>query len=491
MKIKKPKLKAPELPEWTWRLHPHTYAKKVSEGTWQDYRWLCDLGNIAMDTVLAHEGRLIVNAPPRHGKSWLLSKWLPIWLLDIRPYVKIVIASYGNELAREFGRLVRDELRTNKLIRVKLREDADAAGHWVTPEGGGMQCVGINSPITGFGYDLAIIDDPIKDWTEAHSPTYRNKLKHWFRSTFDTRAEPGASIIVTMTRWHKKDFTDFLMREHDIEWKHIKADAIAETDDPVFHRKKGEALCPERYDTATLLRRKASAGFAWWPLYQQAPKLVNVGAAYERYHDGTVDDSIELNTSEPLCLMLDFNINPGMHGEIGHYDSIDDVFDVVHEIFDHGLSLQKLLQRFIAFYHKMGPFPSIHVYGDPAGGARSIETGHTRIDVIRQALTEAGLPNIMRFASSHPSPIDVINSANEALRDFEEVPHVRVHSRCERLLNDFENVVWNDAGTNVDKSDKMITHASEAFGHWVHRLRRVRSPKRMQGPGTGARIILG
>jgi len=488
-KRQKKKAKAKELPPWAWKVQPHTYAERASGGKWLPYKWLIPVGEAIADTVAKDGGRLLLNGPPRHGKSLLTSVWTALWFLETWPHKRVIIASYGNTLAVEFGRIVRDEIRGNPLISIKLREDADAAGKFLTPEGGGVLCAGVNSPIIGFGFDLGIVDDPVKSRKEAYSPTYRRQTSEWFDTTFMSRAEPGASVLVTMQRWHKKDISHHVKTKDG--WDVITAQAIADEDNPRLYQKKGEPLCPERYSLKALEQIKKDMGVNWGPLYQQSPMEQAVGAVYDSYSDANINDEIRLDKSKPLCLCVDFNINPGMHGEIGHYDGIDDMFTVPYEIFGHGMSLQKLLTAFIAFYKEVGPFPSVKVYGDPAGGSRGIESGITRIDVIKQALEAADINVELYFARSHPSPIDLANSVNEALCDFDKTRHVRVHSRCERLHTDFENVVWNDQGTNVDKGDQQITHASEAFSHWVYTVRRVRAPDALDGPGEGARIILG
>jgi len=120
--------------------------------------------------------------------------------------------------------------------------------------------------------DLGIIDDPHKNWQEAQSQSTRKGIQEWFDSTFYTRAEPGATIIVLATRWNEDDLIGYLTTERAADgWFHIVMPAIAEEND-ILGRLEGEALCPERYDIDALVRIKANmTAMMWAALFQQRP----------------------------------------------------------------------------------------------------------------------------------------------------------------------------------------------------------------------------
>jgi hypothetical protein len=142
--------------------------------------------------------------PPRHGKSELLSVHTPIWYLDHYPQNRIILASYGSELATEFALKVRDTLQDedlHSLLRVRLRHDRQRIDNFKTTKGGGMISIGVGGSATGKGANLFLIDDFIKNAEEALSPGAMKKNWDWFLSTAFTRLEPNASIIVLATRW--------------------------------------------------------------------------------------------------------------------------------------------------------------------------------------------------------------------------------------------------------------------------------------------------
>ena len=150
--------------------------------------------------------------PPRHGKSELASRRFPAWFMGRNPDSSIIHASYGQELATDFGRDVREIVNSDEYAKVfegkKLSQDATAANKWrIADHRGEYFAVGVGTAATGRGADLLIIDDPIKNREEADSLTERERVWGWFRSTAFTRLQPNAKIIVIQTRWHDDDLS--------------------------------------------------------------------------------------------------------------------------------------------------------------------------------------------------------------------------------------------------------------------------------------------
>ncbi|RLA87425.1 MAG: terminase [Deltaproteobacteria bacterium] len=262
----------PGLPiDASWRCLPHLFAEHLGRGKWRLYPYLRLIGDRVTEAIFRGRGRLIVNLPPRHGKSQLVSVYIPAWYLSLFPERWVLLATYEGNFALSWGRKVRDLLEAHPELGVKIRQDVSAASHWETTEGGGMATAGFGGPLTGKGGHLLIVDDPVKNWREAQSPVIRKAVIEWFNSVFYTRAEPGATIVVVMTRWHERDLTGYLVGEHSDRWEVIRLPALAEGGDPLG-RKEGEALCPERYPREELLSIKEAIGsYFWTGLYQQRP----------------------------------------------------------------------------------------------------------------------------------------------------------------------------------------------------------------------------
>lgn len=177
-----------------WRDTLNDFAYHVSRKNWQPYEHLVYVCDKIINGL--NGGRWIINMPPQHGKSQLISHWLPVWFMEAFPELWVLISSYEANLATHWGRMVRDTFTQSKELRTKPRPDVKAANRWYTPQGGGLVTAGIGGPLTGYSGNLMVIDDPYKNWQQAQSITYRKFVIEWFRSTFYTRAHETATMIV-------------------------------------------------------------------------------------------------------------------------------------------------------------------------------------------------------------------------------------------------------------------------------------------------------
>lgn len=271
--------------ENSWRYFPDTYARKMSGGRFLIYRHIDYIAQKISEGIYKGGGRFLIQLPPRHGKSEFISKWTPAWFLDTFPGKNVILTSYGDELAGGFGRFVRDHFATNDLTQGKLKVGSSSASRFgvthmvhnnetgkAEPVDSEMITAGIGGGITGKGGHLMICDDPFKNWEEANSPVYRKKIKDWFDSTFYTRQEPGATIIVLQTRWHYDDLIGYLENEHNDDWTLISMPAFAISADDLLGRPEGAVLCPERYDQEAMeALKKGLPSQKWEPLYMQRP----------------------------------------------------------------------------------------------------------------------------------------------------------------------------------------------------------------------------
>lgn len=228
--------------------------------------------------------RLLIQLPPRHSKSELVSRLFSAYYLKKNPHHFVGINSYSAELAYTLSRAARENFLQ---CGGEVKDDVSAVKHWETTSGGGMWAAGVGGSITGKGFHLGIIDDPIKNAEEANSETIREKHKEWYSSTFYTRAEPDAAIIVIQTRWHEDDLTGWLLSEetceHPENWHVVCLPALFDeeiakafppscTVEKDFRTANGEALCPERYPEPKLQNIRARVGdYFFDSLYQQRP----------------------------------------------------------------------------------------------------------------------------------------------------------------------------------------------------------------------------
>lgn len=257
----------------SWRWFPDTYAQKMSGGRWQPYKHLTYMLDQIYPKLIEGGGRFIINMGPRHGKSHTISQWLPAWYLDTFPDKNVILATYGDSLSTHFGRWIRNHFEQEPNTTAKLTKDSQSASRFHTTLGGSLTVTSIGGALTGKGAQLILLDDPIKNWEQARSEAYRDSIKDWFNTTLMTRLEPGASVIILMTRWHHDDLTGWLTKEQPEVWNHIKLKTISDEFDPLG-RGPNEALCPERYDLDALTKIKDSMPRQFWEaLYQQEPSI--------------------------------------------------------------------------------------------------------------------------------------------------------------------------------------------------------------------------
>jgi len=221
--------------------------------------------------------RLIVSMPPRHSKSETITKFFPVWYLGRNPDKEVMIASYSAELASEFSRFSRNVMEESgqDLFGINVSRDSRAANRWgIQGTRGGLFSCGVGGSATGRGYSLGIIDDPVKNFEEANSPVYQQKIIDWYKSVFRTRTAPNAAIILVMTRWSQNDLAGYLineMKNGGEEWTVISLPAQAEEDD-ILGRAPGEWLWPERFTPEEYEDfRKSLGSRIWQGLYQQNP----------------------------------------------------------------------------------------------------------------------------------------------------------------------------------------------------------------------------
>lgn len=281
----------------SWRLFPHTYAEYCSGKTWRPYPYLRYISVKLAHIIAKGGGRVILNLPPRHGKSEFISKWLCSWFLDTYVNKNIILTCYGDELASSFGRAVRNHLQENQHTRAKVKPDSSAANRFDTTFGGTMITAGIGGAITGRGGHLLVCDDPYKNWEEAASENYRQKVKDWWDTTFKTRQEPGATIILLMTRWHHDDLASTLEKDEKEKWDVINFPAIAETNDELG-RSPGDALCPARYNEEDLrIIQNGLPDQHWQSLYQQRPSSLDgdiFKAEWWQYYDVAPNNFVQI-----------------------------------------------------------------------------------------------------------------------------------------------------------------------------------------------------
>ena len=215
-------------------------------------KYLVDLCNEFQEFLDSDDKVMIVNEPPRHGKSRTVGN-LVEWILGRDNTKKVMTGSYNETLSTTFSKNVRNSIQEQKADIYKpvfsdvfpgtrIKRGDGAMNLWSLE--GGYNNYLATSPTgtsTGFGADIMIIDDLIKTAEDAHNEMVKEKHWTWFTDTMLSRLEEGGKIIIIMTRWASDDLAGRALeyyQERGAKIRHITMKALLDKD-------THEMLCPE------------------------------------------------------------------------------------------------------------------------------------------------------------------------------------------------------------------------------------------------------
>lgn len=251
--------------------------------------------------------------PPQHGKSWLISKYFPVWYLGRHPDDRVILASYEADFAASWGSAAKTifENWADKIFGLHVKHDSKSKKHWdIEGHEGGMDTAGAGGSQTGKRANFLDIDDPHKNPQEARSPIFQERIEDWYLGAADTRLPKDGLMNLTQTRWDELDLggrilenEDHITAEEAFEilknggriprdtWVVLKFPAIA-TEHDILGRKPGEALCPDLFPIDVLKGKKkrmdARDPGMFEALYQQDPVSIE-GSMFKKDYFHKVD----------------------------------------------------------------------------------------------------------------------------------------------------------------------------------------------------------
>jgi len=252
------------------------------------YNWhqkaICD----ALEcVVLGKTKRLIINVPPRSGKTELAVINFMAWCMGNWPDSEFIHASYSKRLATTntwaSRAIVEHETFAEIFGPPELRRDSNAKDEWRTGSGGIVYATGSEGTITGYGAGkmrptfggAIIIDDPHKAG-EATSPTMRQNVLDWFSTTMESRKNSNDTpIIVIMQRLHEDDLSGWLLNGGNGEkWDHLCIPAVTEKD---------ESFWPKQFERENLKRMELANPYVFAGQYMQIPAPIGGGLFKEAW----------------------------------------------------------------------------------------------------------------------------------------------------------------------------------------------------------------
>lgn len=253
----------------------------------EDRKYLVDLCTDFQEFMESDDEVMVLNLPPRHGKSRTAGLFVE-WVLGNDQTAKIMTGSYNETLSTMFSKNVRNDIQEEKADEnrivfsdifpgVQIKRGDGAMNLWSLE--GGYNNYLATSPTgtaTGFGATLLIIDDLIKNAEEANNELTKEKHWTWFTDTMLSRLEEGGKIIIIMTRWASDDLAGRALdhfKEAGAKVRHISMKAL---------RDDGTMLCPEVLS---------------WKSYEAKIKAMGADIASANYQQEPIDLKGRLYTS--------------------------------------------------------------------------------------------------------------------------------------------------------------------------------------------------
>lgn len=278
---------------------------KMAYPKWIYNPFIRDIENKILQIADGKSINVMFSAPPRHGKTMFIDRVLPAWYLGHFPDNRVLLITYQDGFSRTQSRAARNIFKRHgqAVFGLEVSEDTQAANAWdIKNHEGGMEAVGAGGAITGKGAHLLIIDDLIKGREQALNERILDEHWEWFLTDVMSRLEPGATVVIIMTRWTMSDIIGKIVAkqneddENDVDVDSLSFDdfsyfnypALAVEDDPLG-REPGQALFPQRYDEKALRKIKNRNDEYWWEaLYQGNPvpikgELIDVTGFKRKY----------------------------------------------------------------------------------------------------------------------------------------------------------------------------------------------------------------
>lgn len=270
-----------DIAEAGWLLDPAAFGHRLSNGHYQIPAWIDYVSRRVALAIARGGARILISVPPQHGKSNLISGWLPPWIQENNPSSMTGVVSYSATLAGRWVRFGRDAVNENR-ERLRIQMGKSAEDYWECRVPGRppgyVRAMGITGSITGFGYDNLILDDLYASPEEAFSESHRAKIEDIYWSVLEGRLSERANVIGIMTRWHHDDLFGKLIRAG--EYEEIRLPALAEDTD-LLGREPGEALWPEKHSARKLSKRRDAMPVKIWLAQYQARPMLDQGGIFK------------------------------------------------------------------------------------------------------------------------------------------------------------------------------------------------------------------
>jgi predicted phage terminase large subunit-like protein len=281
-------------------------------------KYLKLVARILTDVAAGKTKRLVVSMPPRHGKTFMASICLSAWILAHNSSAKIVVISYGQDLADKIAYDIRSILRSDwfqQAFDTRLAKNRAKVMDFVTTDGGGVRSLSIEAGVTGLGADFIIIDDPV-EIKDCDNSKRLQRVNDLFDDEIQTRLDypKKGCIVIVAHRVSEDDLPGHVLKKGG--WQELKLPLIARrdrtyelADGEIWRRKKGELLRPDAFTQRDIKRLRQSKQPGFGTLQQQNPGGSDRLRIKASYFPTFLPAELQMHES-PVILSID----PGQKG---------------------------------------------------------------------------------------------------------------------------------------------------------------------------------
>lgn len=448
----------------------------------------------ALSRILRGElTKLIINMPPRYGKTELVVKAFMAQGLAINPKAKFIHTSYSDSLALDNSQAVKDLVKSEEyqfFFPVEVRKDIDSKKKWNTSEGGGIYSTSAGGQITGFGAGLVdededglesflscfdvlskfggafIIDDPLKP-EDALSMIKRDLVNQRFNTTFRSRANSRKTpFIIVAQRLHDNDLPGFLMQLEPNEWEVLSLPALKPDNTPLW---------PFKHTTEELLHLNKINHYAFQTQYQQKCSMIQSGGEFlKSFKMDKHLKTISYEPSQALHLCVDNNRYPYIAQSVWQIDGKR--IKQIHEVpgIDPNNTATKAAEIFCNWAKSINYQNVVFVYGD-----QTTTHGNTIDDEKRSffdkycEVIRKSFPISIRMPSCNPLVAISGEFVNDILENNYDGLSIEISDTCQISANDYIMTKQDSEGGILKKrtKDTKTGISYEENGHFTDCLR--------------------
>ena len=318
------------------RLFLWNYCKLTNPQFYKDDRaYLKDMCNKIQDFFDNSDKKfLIINLPPRHGKSFT-SKNTVEWLFGRNPKLRVMTGSYNETLSGQFAKQVRDTIQATKVDETlvytdifpntRLKYGESSASIWAI-EGSNQKSYLATSPTgtaTGFGAEVLIVDDVIKNDEEAYNEATKDKHWSWFNNTMLSRLEGDWKVLIIMTRWATDDLAGRIINTFGdlvelITYKAVQEDGsmlcediLSRNDFDIKTQEMNEDIVEANYNQTPIdIKGRLYEDLKEWQHLPEYTKVYSLTDTADKGEDYCVTIPYIVNNGDVYILDIQYNDKP-------------------------------------------------------------------------------------------------------------------------------------------------------------------------------------